>query len=87
MNYEYSEQGEGYRVVMAGSSSYRIVCDRSTNLWSIEVSAGQLPVVLRGKSYTSHTYALKDIKNYLAGHAERSILYKAERKKTDTAGE
>lgn len=84
---EYAEQGEGYRVVMAGSSSYKIVCDRATNLWHIEVASGQLPVILRGKSYTSHKFALKDIKNYLAGHAERKIVYKAERKKTDATGE
>ena len=80
---EYSEQGEGFRVVMAGSSSYKIVCDRSTGLWHVEVASGQLPVVLRDKQYTGHKQALTDIKNYLAGHAERSIVYKTERKKTD----
>jgi hypothetical protein len=73
---EYAEQGEGFRVVMAGNSSYKIVCDRATNLWTIEVAAGPLPVALRGKSYTGHKHALKDIKNYLAGHAQRSIVYK-----------
>ena len=82
---DYAEQGEGFRVVLAGNSSYKIVCDRATNLWHVEVASGQLPVALRNKNYTNHKFALKDIKNYLDGHAERKIVYKAERKKPEAS--
>lgn len=73
---EYSEAREGVRVVDTGQSRFSIVLDRGTALWSIETSAGSLPVALRDKRYTSHQYALKDIKNYLDGHNERKIIYK-----------
>lgn len=79
----YTHQQEGLRVVDTGKSKLKVILDRGgTNLWHIETDAGPLPVAFRGKTYTSHKYAAKDIKNYLDGHAERSIVYK--RKKTDT---
>ena len=79
---EYSHQGEGIKVVPAGNSSYKILLDRSTSLWSIETEAGPLPVALRDKRYTSHKHALKDIKNYLDGHAERKLIY-TKKKRTE----
>lgn len=78
---EYAEQAEGLRVVKAGNSSYKIVLNRDDALWDIQTEAGPLPVALRDKRYTSHNYALLDIKNYLDGHAERKLVYKVERKK------
>lgn len=79
---EYSHTEEGLRVVTAGSSKYKIVLDRTTSLWHIETDVGQLPVALRDKWYTSHANALKDIKNYLDGHAERKIVYKNKKSET-----
>ncbi len=77
----YSHYEENLRVLDAGKSQYRIVRDGVTGFWSIETSAGSLPAPLREKSYTSHRLAYFDIKNYLDGHAERSILYAGDRKK------
>lgn len=79
---EYSEIEENLRVVDTGKSKFKIVRESfGTGLWSIETDTGPLPVVLRDKRYTTHGYALQDIKNYLAGHAERSIIYS--KKKSD----
>lgn len=78
---EYSEIAENLRVVDAGKSKYKIVREAfGTGLWSIETDTGPLPVVLRDKRFTSHRYALEAIKNYLAGHAERSIVYGSKKK-------
>ncbi len=73
---DYVEHGDGYRVVEAGKSKYKIVCDRGGNqLWSIQTDTGSLPAVLREKQYTRAHFAVQDIKNYLDGHAERKIVY------------
>jgi hypothetical protein len=71
----YSHEAEGLRVISTEKSSFKIVLDRSSSLWSVEVESGPLPVALRDKKYTSHRNAATDIKNYLDGHAERSIVY------------
>ncbi len=80
----YSHEAEGLRVVSTEKSSFRITLDRSTSLWSIQTEAGPLPAPLREKRYTNHSYAYKDIKNYLDGHSERSLVY-SNKKKTPTA--
>lgn len=78
----YTHQEEGLRVIDTGKSKLKIILDRfGTGLWRIETDAGPLPVAFRGKSYTSHKVAAKDIKNYLDGHAERQLVYKVTRKK------
>lgn len=71
----YSHEAEGLRVISTEKSSFKIVLDRSNSLWSIEVESGPLPAPLRDKRYTSHKHAATDIKNYIDGHAERSIVY------------
>lgn len=81
---EYSHSEENLRVLDAGKSKYKIVRDAmGTGLWSVEVDTGSLPVALRDQRYTSHRYALIAIKNYLDGHAERSIVYSSKKKKTE----
>lgn len=73
---EYCQIEENLRVVDTGKSKYKIIREAmGTGLWSIETDHGALPVALRDKRYTSHQYALQDIKNYLAGATERSIVY------------
>lgn len=80
----YSHQEEGLRVVDTGKSKLKVVLDRNgTNLWHVETDSGSLPVALRGQTYTSHRHAAIAIKNYLDGHAERSIVYKARKPKED----
>lgn len=76
----YSHEAEGLRVVSTEKSTFKIVLDRSRGLWHIETDSGPLPVALRDKAYTSHQYAFKDIKNYLDGHAERSVVYSNKKK-------
>lgn len=79
---EYCQIEENLRVVDTGKSTYKIIREAmGTGLWSIEVDVGSLPVALRDKRYTTHGHALNDIKNYLDGHAERSIAYS--KKKSD----
>lgn len=79
---EYSQIEENLRVVDTGKSKFKIVREAfGSGLWSIETDTGQLPVALRDKRYTTHGHALNDIKNYLDGHAERSITYS--KKKSD----
>lgn len=78
----YSHEAEGLRVVSTEKSSFKIVLDRSQSLWHIETDSGPLPVPLRDKKYTSHQFAFKDIKNYLDGHAERSVVYSTKKKPT-----
>ena len=81
----YSHQEEGLRVVDTGKSKLKVVLDRNgTNLWTIETDAGPLPVAFRNQTYTTHRHAAIAIKNYLDGHAERQIVYKVNRKKTDS---
>lgn len=78
---EYSHVEENLRVVETGKSKFKIVREAfGSGLWSIETDAGPLPVALRDKRYTSHRYALDDIKKYLAGHAERSVIYSSKKK-------
>lgn len=72
---EYCQIEENLRVVDTGKSKYKIVRDGSTGFWSVETDTGPLPVALREQRYTSHSNALNDIKKYLAGHAERSVIY------------
>lgn len=80
----YTHQEEGLRVVDTGRSKLKVILDRfGTGLWSVETDAGPLPVALRGQKYTSHKAAAVAIKNYLDGHAERSIVYKTPKKKSD----
>jgi hypothetical protein len=78
----YSHEAEGLRVVSTEKSSFKIILDRSQGLWYVETESGPLPVCLRDKRYTSHQYAYKDIKNYLDGHAERSVVYSNKKKPT-----
>lgn len=79
---DYSHSEENLRVVDAGKSKYKIIRDAyGTGLWSIEVDTGSLPVPLRNQRYTSHRFALIAIKDYLDGHATRSIVYS--KKKTE----
>lgn len=80
MSDHYSVVEENLRVVPAGNSSYSITRDGGTGFWSIEASAGALPVALRDRVYTSHRLAFTDIKNYLDGHAERSLIYRPKKK-------
>lgn len=78
---EYCEIGENLRVVDTGKSKLKIVREAfGSGLWSIETDTGPLPVALRDRKYTSHRYALADIKKYLAGHAERSVIYSNKKK-------
>lgn len=77
----YTHQEEGLRVVNTGKSTLKVILDRfGTGLWRIETDAGPLPVAFRGQSFTSHKVAAVAIKNYLDGHAERSIVYKNPKK-------
>lgn len=78
---EYSEISENLRVVDTGKSKFKIVREAfGTGLWSVETDAGPLPVALRDRHYTTHRHALDDIKKYLAGHAERSVIYSSKKK-------
>ena len=78
---EYSEISENLRVVDTGKSKFKIVREAfGTGLWSVETDAGPLPVALRDRRYTTHRHALDDIKKYLAGHAERSVIYSSKKK-------
>lgn len=72
---DYSEVQEGLRVVDCGTIKYKILLDRTVGLWHVEVDKGPVPVALRGK-YTGPSHALLDIKKYVAGTAERKIVYK-----------
>lgn len=81
---EYSHTEENLRVVDTGKSKFKIVRDSGgTGLWHIESDAGPLPVALRDKKYTRHAYAYLDIKLYLDGHAERSVVYSPKKKKEE----
>lgn len=79
---EYSHQEENLRVVDTGKSKFKIVRDSGTGLWHIEVDTGSLPAALRDKRYTRHSLAFTEIKTYLDGHAERSVVY-GRKKKTE----
>ncbi len=79
----YILEEENLRVVDTGKSKFKIVRESfGPGLWFIETDAGPLPVSLRDKKYTRHQFALTDIQNYLAGHAERQVIY-ARKKKED----
>ncbi len=81
MNHEqYVHSEEGLRVVDTGKSKLKIVHDKQTGLWDIQTEQGPLPVALRDKKFTSHRYGYQAIKNYLDGHAERSVIYKVNKK-------
>ena len=81
---DFAEVGDNYRIVDTGKSKYKIIRDGfGDSLWHIETDHGQLPVALRNKKYTTPRYAMVDIKNYLAGAAERSIVYSSKRKNTE----
>lgn len=80
MNVQFADHEDGLRTVDTGKSKIKIVLDRSIGLWTIQVESGVVPVALRDRSYTTPERALVDIRNYLDGHAERSILYKVARK-------
>jgi len=81
---EYCQIADNLRVVDTGKSKIKIVREGfGSGLWSIETDAGPLPVAFRDKRYTTHRHALDDIKKYLAGHAERSMIYS--KKKTEKA--
>lgn len=80
---EYSYEGENLRVVDTGKSKLKIVRDAGgTGLWHIESESGPLPAQLREKKYTRHSLAFVDIKVYLSGHSERSLVY-GRKKKTE----
>lgn len=80
---EYSHEEENLRVVDTGKSKFKIIRDSGgTGLWHIEVDSGPLPATLREKQYTRHSLAFIDIKTYLDGHAERSVVY-GRKKKTE----
>jgi hypothetical protein len=81
---EYSHSEENLRVVDTGKSKFKIVREADgTGLWHIETDTGPLPVALRDKKYTRHAYAYTDIKIYLDGHAERSVVYGTKKKKEE----
>lgn len=78
---EYSLIEENLRVVDTGKSALKIVRDAfGDGLWHIETDSGPLPVAFRGKKYTRHVYALHDIKTYMAGATERSVIYSKRKK-------
>lgn len=78
---EYCHEEENLRVVDTGKSKLKIVRDSGgTGLWHIESDTGSLPAQLREKRYTRHSLAFIDIKVYLEGHAERSVVYGRKKK-------
>lgn len=79
---EYSHTEENLRVVDTGKSVFKIVREANgSGLWHIETDSGSVPAQLRDKKYTRHAFAYTDIKVYLDGHAERSVVYR--KKKTE----
>lgn len=83
INNVYSHEEENLRVVDTGKSKFKIVRQAAGDgLWHIESDAGPLPAQLREKRYTRHSFAFSDIKSYLDGHAERSVIY-GRKKKTE----
>jgi len=62
------------KIIKTDKSSFTINLDRGRGLWSIGTSSGTVPVALRGE-YTSPGAASVAIKNYIDGHAERSLTY------------
>lgn len=80
----YSHEEENLRVVDTGKSVFKIVREASgSGLWHIETDVGPLPAQLREKKYTRHSFAYTDIKIYLDGHAERSVIYARKKKVED----
>lgn len=78
---EYAEVDENIRVVQIDKFRYKIVREAfGTGLWSIETEGGPLPVFFRDKRYTSHRYALEDIKTYIAKAPERARIYSKSKK-------
>lgn len=69
------------KIVKTEKSNYTINLDRSTSLWSIGVSTGVVPQALKG-NYTNPGVASVAIKNYVDGHAERSVLYSNKKKES-----
>lgn len=81
---EYVHSEENLRVVDTGKSKFKIVRDaQGTGLWHIETDSGPLPAAFRDKRYTRHAFAYTDIKVYLDGHAERSVIYAPKKKKEE----
>lgn len=65
---------EYVKTVRTEKSDFTINLDRSRGLWSIGVSTGTVPNALKGE-YTSPGAASVAIKNYVDGHAARSLIY------------
>lgn len=65
---------EFVKTIKTEKSDYTINLDRSRGLWSIGVSTGTVPNALKGE-YTSPGAASVAIKNYIDGHATRSLIY------------
>lgn len=79
----YCHEEENLRVVDTGKSKLKIVREADgSGLWHIEAESGPLPAQLRDKRYTRHAFAFVDIKTYLDGHEERSVVY-GRKKKTE----
>lgn len=83
MNVDISVEStsELVKTIKTEKSDYTINLDRRRGLWSIGVSTGTVPNALKGE-YTSPGAASVAIKNYVDGHAHRSLVYSSKKKES-----